>query len=226
MLASGRLRVSIVHSDNSFREGLRWLLQGIPELDRIEAHESLGRLLEGRSLQAPHVVVVEAGRDLHAFSKALKSVQAQFPCARFLVHLEQIEPRQAAVLLENGVAGFVLRSDSQGFLFDAVRSVAEGNLPISPKLTRSLMSVWSQTSWAPAESSTSVLSKRERELIDGLARGLRYQDLAQEMGISIETIRTHVRRAYSKLKVNSRGAAVAKFVRECSLGMPLQEQSA
>lgn len=226
MSAPASLRLAIVHSDGSLREGLRWLLHGIPEVGRVDVFESLSLLLEADPNPQPHVVLVEALGDATRFANALRIVQSRFPCSRWLVHLEHIDPRPAAMLLGQGVAGFVLRSDSQGFLFDAVRSVADGNMPISARLTRSLMQAVAQTSWRISPGPVSALSKRERELIDGLSRGLRYQDLAMEMGVSIETVRTHVRRAYAKLKVNSRSAAVAKFVRECSVGGPLLGQPA
>jgi DNA-binding NarL/FixJ family response regulator len=93
-------------------------------------------------------------------------------------------------------------------------------MPVSPQLTRQLMQAFAGPPWVAKPVPTPELSTREKELIEGLSRGLRYQDLATQMGVSIETVRTHVRRTYAKLHVNSRTEAVAKFVRTCELGRP------
>lgn len=212
------LRVAVVQGDVTVREGLRWHLGGLAEIERVKTYQSIHGLLDGDSLWSPHVVVIERASDALQMRRWLARVRVAIPVARCLVYADAAPIGEVAELLQQGVAGFVLSSDSRTFLQDAVLAVARGGMPVSPQLTRQLMQVFVGPPWVAKPMPTPELSTREKELIEGLSRGLRYRDLATQMGVSIETVRTHVRRAYGKLHVNSRTEAVAKFVRACEIG--------
>jgi DNA-binding NarL/FixJ family response regulator len=217
------LRVAIVQADMTVREGLRWHLGGLPEIERVKTYESIHGLLDEDSLWSPHVAVIERAEDARQMRRWLARIRVAIPGARCLVYAEAAPIGEVAEWLQHGVAGFVLSSDSRAFLHDSVLAVARGGMPVSPQLTRQLMQVFAGPPWVAKSVPTPELSMREKELVEGLSRGLRYQDLAVQMGVSIETVRTHVRRTYAKLHVNSRTEAVAKFVRTCEIvPSPLQ----
>jgi DNA-binding NarL/FixJ family response regulator len=211
------LRVAVVQTEMTIREGLRWHLGGLPEVERVKTYEDMRGLVDEDSLWSPHVAVIERGVNARQMRCWLARIRVAIPGARCLVYAESTPIVEVVELLQGGVAGFVLSSDSRAFLHDAVLSVARGGMPVSPQLTRQLMEVFVGPPWTATPAPRADLSNRERELIEGLSRGLRYQDLAVQMGVSIETVRTHVRRTYAKLRVNSRTEAVAKFVRTCEI---------
>lgn len=211
------LRVAVVQGDMTVREGLRWHLGGLPEIERVKTYESFQGLLDRDSLWSPHVAVIERAEDPRQMRRWLSRFQVAIPSVRCLVYSDTVPIGEVAELLLHGVAGFVLRSDSRIFLSDSVLAVARGGMPVSPQLTRQLIDAFFGPPWIRKPTPHADLSAREKELIEGLSRGLRYQDLAVQMGVSIETVRTHVRRTYAKLRVNSRTEAVAKFVRACEI---------
>ena len=94
-------------------------------------------------------------------------------------------------------------------------------MPISPYLTRFVLDEAGPRAGQMFRDENIALSPRERQMLEGLARGLRYSDLAAELGISIETVRTHLRRTYAKLKVGCRSEAIAKYIRGQAFRVPL-----
>jgi len=103
--------------------------------------------------------------------------------------------------LDCGARGFALKSAAPGELAEAVRSVAGGGTYMDPRL-RALVLSWETTE------TVDLLSPREREILDGLARGLSGEQLATQLEISPETVRTHVRNAMEKLEAHTRAHAV------------------
>jgi DNA-binding NarL/FixJ family response regulator len=94
-------------------------------------------------------------------------------------------------------------------LLDAIREVTDGGSPMSAPIARKVVHLLKKI---PTKGETGVeLSPRERELLDGLAAGLAYKQIGEQMGVSIDTVRTYIRRIYEKLHVHSRTEAVVKY---------------
>ncbi len=96
-------------------------------------------------------------------------------------------------------------------LLDAIREAQEGGSPMSAPIARTVVDLLRRMP-APADASID-LSEREREVLDGLAAGRAYKQIADGMGVSIHTVRTYIRRIYEKLHVRSGTEAVAKYLR-------------
>lgn len=104
--------------------------------------------------------------------------------------------------LKAGATGYLIKKGVSSRLADAVRDLHAGESPISPSIARKVI----QTFHQPMDS----LSPREREIVEKLARGWQYKQIAAELGVSFHTIRTHVSRIYEKLHVHGRKEAVDK----------------
>jgi len=94
-------------------------------------------------------------------------------------------------------------------LIEAIAEVRDGGSPMSAPIARKVVQSFQA---APARGDQSAaLSQREHSVINGLAQGLAYKQIADELGVSIHTVRNYIRRIYEKLHVQSRSEAVAKF---------------
>lgn len=109
--------------------------------------------------------------------------------------------------LDCGARGFALKSAAPDDLAKAVASVGAGGTYMDPRLRAMVLS------WETTEG-VALLSPREREVLDGLARGLSGERLAEELEISPETVRTHVRNAMEKLEAHTRAHAVVIALRQ------------
>jgi DNA-binding NarL/FixJ family response regulator len=113
--------------------------------------------------------------------------------------------------LAAGATGYMLKRTPRGELLDAIREVVRGGSPMTTHIARKVVQSFQQQS--AANGPMEELSPREREVLDCLAQGFLYKEIAEKLGISYETVHTYIRRIYEKLQVRTRTEAVAKFLR-------------
>jgi two-component system, NarL family, nitrate/nitrite response regulator NarL len=111
--------------------------------------------------------------------------------------------------LEEGAAGYIAKDASRAEIISAVMTVARGGTVVPPDLAAGLVDQIRLRS----QPSAPVLSGREREVLQGFARGLSIPQLAAEMYLAASTVKTHAQRLYEKLGVSDRAAAVAVAMR-------------
>jgi DNA-binding NarL/FixJ family response regulator len=112
-----------------------------------------------------------------------------------------------------GASGYLLKNSKPMRIMEALREVTEGGAPMSPLIARKVLQLFPGK---PSERDADVdkLSVRELEVIKTLARGFSYKMVAAELKISMDTVRTHVKRIYTKLRVHSVVEAIAKVNRK------------
>jgi DNA-binding NarL/FixJ family response regulator len=112
--------------------------------------------------------------------------------------------------LAAGATGYLLKQTPREELLNALQDVHGGGSPMTSNIARKVVQSFRQApSAAPADSEG--LSPREQEVLDLLARGYLYKEIAERLNISVPTVNTYVRRMYEKLHVRSRAQAVAKY---------------
>jgi len=113
--------------------------------------------------------------------------------------------------LSAGASGYILKRLTPAKLLEAIEDVHSGGSPMSGTIARKVVASFQKVRQVNEEKFN--LSPREQMVLDSLARGFTYKQTADELGISVDTIRTYIRRIYEKLHVQSRTEAVAKYVR-------------
>ncbi len=111
--------------------------------------------------------------------------------------------------LKAGACGYLLKRSSPEEVRQAIRDVREGGAPMSAEIARRVVETFHRHS-APADAAAN-LSKRETEILELLSQGLANKEIADRLGLSIETVRVHLKRIYDKLHVHSRTEAVVKY---------------
>src|SRR4051812_6709512 len=109
-----------------------------------------------------------------------------------------------------GASGCLLKRTPQSEIMDAIADVHRGNSPMSGHIARKVVQYFNQR--GSAEKEVEKLSKREREVLNHLAQGIAYKEIADVLTLSIDTVRMHIKGIYGKLHVHSRGEAVAKYL--------------
>jgi DNA-binding NarL/FixJ family response regulator len=109
--------------------------------------------------------------------------------------------------LAAGASGYLLKSTPRDELIAAVREVYEGGSPMTSDVARKVV----QSFRKPASAESEPLSSRERSVLELLAAGHAYKEIADQLSISVTTVNTYIRRIYEKLHVHSRAQAVAKY---------------
>jgi DNA-binding NarL/FixJ family response regulator len=116
--------------------------------------------------------------------------------------------------LTAGASGYMLKRTPAKELLEAIQDVHRGGSPMTTHIARKVVLTFQKSAAASAKTANelSELSDREQQVLDLLAQGLIYKEIAEKLGISYETVHTYIRRIYEKLQVRTRTEAVAKFL--------------
>ena len=112
-----------------------------------------------------------------------------------------------------GACGYLVKKTPPFRLLEAIKEVSEGGSPMSSRIARQVINAFKDVK-SSAEEEGYNLSQREKEVLNLLAVGNNYQEIANDLFISVDTVRHHIRNIYKKLHVHSSSEAVAKAIRK------------
>ena len=115
-----------------------------------------------------------------------------------------------------GATGYLLKRTPKDKLLEAIREINDGGAPMSRQIARRVVQFFQGMKKTPAANTPAVevgtLTEREKQVLELLSKGHAYKEIADQMSISFETVRTYVRSIYEKLHVHSRTAATLKYL--------------
>jgi DNA-binding NarL/FixJ family response regulator len=212
--AAPRIHVAIVEDDLGFRSALARALLAAPDM---KLAGTAGTQAEGIALlQGPpvDVLLVDLGLPDGSGIEVIRAAARQWPSCSIMVSTNFGDETHVMRSIEAGAAGYLLKDSSQAKIVDEIRSLASGGSPISPIIARQVLARFRQAAPAgtggakrPADP-PSPLSTREKEVLDFITKGFTTVEIAKLMDLSHFTVRTFVRRIYSKLNVTSKAEAI------------------
>jgi len=203
------IAVSIVEDDAQARKILaRWITHasGFRLAGDCGDAESALELLPARQ---PNVVLMDINLPGMSGVEAVKKLKPLLPATQFVMLTVYEDADHIYSALAAGATGYLLKQTPREELFAALEEVHNGGSPMTSNIARKVVQAFRQTAVATADGE--ALSPREREVLDLLARGFLYKEIAERLAISVPTVNTYVRRIYEKLHVRSRAQAVAKY---------------
>ena len=204
------VRVLVVDDHQMFAASLAQALQSEPDLLVVGQGASIS---EARALMAsttPDVVLLDHRLPDGDGVGAIAHLHAIRPSAKIVVLTATTSDRLLVAAMEAGAAGFIAKTQRLDDVIDGVRAAAQGESVVSAKLlTRLLPRLRRQSGGGRAE-----LTEREREILDLLARGLSNADIAEQLTISVHTVRNHVANLSAKLGAHSKLEVLSIAVRE------------
>lgn len=204
------ISVSIVDDESALRESIATFINGSPGFRCTSSFGNAGAALHALPSNPPDVVLMDinmAGMNGIECVRKLKSVCPAVQIVMFTVYEDTDKIFKA---LAAGATGYLLKRLPPAKLLQAIQEVHEGGSPMSSSIARQVVASFQM---APANSKQHPqLSPREEEVLNLLAKGLTYKQIADELQISLDTVRTYLRRVYEKLHVQSRTEAVAKYL--------------
>jgi len=120
------------------------------------------------------------------------------------------DEQSVVTAIASGASGFLLKDTPAFDIVNSVRQLVSGNSPISTSVARYIIAVVQQTETKVG--TEEILTKREMDILWGIAKGFTYKDVAARLGISSNTVPTHIKNIYRKLEVNSRSEAVFEAI--------------
>ena len=205
------LTVSIVEDNDKLRETLARALNRAEGFRCPSQYANAEDALKGLPKDPPNVVLMDInlpGMNGVDCIRHLKHLLAETQIVMLTVYEDTDNIFNA---LKAGATGYMLKRTTQAELLEAIREVHRGGSPMTTHIARKVVQALQHVS--PTALPAEILSPREQEVLDCLARGFLYKEIAEKLGISYETVHTYIRRIYEKLQVRTRTEAVAKFLR-------------
>jgi DNA-binding NarL/FixJ family response regulator len=214
-------RVLIADDDDLMRAGLVELLSGEPEIE-IVGEASTGRQAVERARRlTPDVVLMDVRMpDLNGIEATGELTRAA-PDTRVLILTTFEQDDYVFGALRAGASGFLLKRTRPEELIAAVRTVAAGDSLLSPSVTRLVIDRMAQQPLPElaAEEKLDELTRREREVLELIARGLSNREIATKLVVEESTVRTHVKRIQMKLQLRDR-VQIVIFAYESGVNQP------
>ena len=157
----------------------------------------------------PNVVLMDINLPGISGVEAVKRLKPELPQTQFVMLTVYEDSDHIYNALAVGATGYLLKQTPRPELLRALEDVHRGGSPMTSNIARKVVQSFRQSAGSVAAGEE--LSPREQEVLDLLARGYLYKEIAERLNISIPTVNTYVRRMYEKLHVRSRAQAVAKY---------------
>ncbi len=203
------IKVAIVEDIDDIRKGLAMIVNANDSLECKHTFADADKAFAVLSVEPVDVVLVDI--NLPGGINGIELVQKLkpgHPHMQFMMCTVYEDSELVFKALKVGATGYILKKTPPTKLLEAIQEIYEGGSPMSAQIARKVISSFQKP---VLNDVTQLLTKREQELLDLLAQGFRYKEIADKLSLSIDTIRTHIRNIYRKLEVQSRAEALNKI---------------
>jgi DNA-binding NarL/FixJ family response regulator len=211
MQTTGPIRVILIEDDRVVRDGLSALINGTPGYRCIATFRSVEEGLRCIDREVPDVLLLDIHLPGMSGSEGVCLLKERFPSMQVLMLTIYEDEERVFESLCNGACGYLLKNTPPAKLLDAIREAHEGGSPMSPAIARKVVRLIQETGLP--ENVEYRLMPQEVRLLELLSKGATYQVAANQLNISINTVRKYIRNIYVKLQVHSKSEAVRKALK-------------
>ena len=210
------IQVALVEDDPNLRTNLAALLNSADGFHCQAAYPDAPAALRGIPANRPDVVLMDINLPGMLGTECVRRLKDLAPNLPVLMLTVYEDSEQIFKSLMSGATGYLLKRTPKDKLLEAIREVDAGGAPMSRQIARRVVQFFQKVNDQPAgtqqPSIVVSLTDREKEVLAALAKGYAYKEIAGQLNISFETVRTHLRTIYEKLHVHSRTEAVLKYL--------------
>jgi DNA-binding NarL/FixJ family response regulator len=216
------IKVAIVEDNRTVRDGLKFLIGHSPGCECVRGWATAEEALEQVERVRPDVVLMDIGLPGMSGIDCITQIKKLLPKIQILMLTVFEDDDRVFQSLTAGASGYLLKKSDPTQVIAAIEDIHRGGSPMSSQIARRVVAFFQK----PQSDHRQVdgLSPREQEILTLLAKGFLYKEIAESLGISVETVRTHIRNLYEKLHVRSRMEAVNK-ARQHRSGLPSNPSS-
>lgn len=210
-IKDGLIRLLIVDDQPFVRESLRTLLDRYEDLNVVGLAEDGNQAIDLCGRLQPHVILMDLDMQHMDGVEATKKIKQQWPHIRVLIFTTFQDTKQAFESLRNGADGFLLKSIETLELANTIRLIHKGGTLIDQGMSHKIFEKFDEKKQTPQSKATTYeLTAREIEILQLVAKGLRYTSIASRLYLSNGTVRNYASTAYAKLGVRNKEEAVQK----------------
>lgn len=210
------LRIAIFDDNKNIRESIHMLLETVPDFEIAGSFSHVLDCVEDVKECRPDVVLMDIEMPGMSGIEAVKAIKKEFPQVQVLMQTIFEDDDRVFDSICSGASGYILKNFLNTKLIDAITELQYGGSPMSPSIARKVLNKMQEIPQhiQPEEAPNYNLTPREKEVLSCIVEGLAYKMIADRLGISYETVRSHVKKIYEKLHVASLTEAVSKAMKE------------
>lgn len=209
------ITVTILEDEKNFRESAALLLNSSDDIRCIKTYDGLSAFLKDFKNVSPDIFWLDLNLLDGSGIEALQQIKTQNPNTLCLICSFFDNEEKIFEALKNGADGYLIKGEKSERILESIRELYDGGAPMSRVIAKKVLSYFNSK---PKSVVTSLqeqgLSKREIEILHELSKGLSYNEIAEATSVSLNTIKSHLHRIYTKLHVSSKTEAVIKFMNQ------------
>ncbi len=206
------IRVLIYEDNPQLREGLTMLIDGSEGFNVVASYKNCNNILSELKTWEPDVLLMDIDMPGVNGIEGLKKVREINQEVKILMLTVFDDNKNVFEALKNGANGYLLKKTPPAKLLEYIGDVASGGAPMTSSIATQVLKMFSEL---PQQSNNEYnLSEREKQVLQFLVNGYSYKMIANDMFIAIDTVRSHIKKIYEKLHVNSKSEAVAKAFKD------------
>lgn len=199
--------ICIIEDIVDIQHGLRSVIESDERLHWIRSFETAEEAIDLIPKLKPDVVITDInlpGKNGIECVSELKSID---PGIQFIMFTIYEDNDQVFEALKAGATGYILKNTDPEKIVEAILELHDGGSPMSPKIARKVLQSFNKTENPVLQ----LISKREREVLDLLSKGYLYKEIADQLNITLSTVKRHLNHIYEKLQVQNKTEAVNKL---------------
>jgi DNA-binding NarL/FixJ family response regulator len=201
------IHVAIIEDIREIREGLRVLIDGSDGFVCRSTFSTAEQAIETLPSILADVVLTDINLPGLNGIEAVRILKQKCPGTQFIMSTVYEDDDNIFESLKAGANGYLLKKTDPSKILESIAEVYHGGSPMNSLIARKVIASFQQKN---SIDEAEILTPKEKEILKALSKGLRYKEIAGEMRISIETVRSHARKIYEKLQVQSRTEALNK----------------
>lgn len=207
------ITLAIVEDLDEVREGLKQFISLSPDFKVLDTYKTAEEALFDLPKIAPDIVIMDISLPGMNGIDCIKQVKSKTPRTQFMMFTVYENDEKVFEALKAGASGYLLKNTGLIHMIEALKELHEGGSPMSSNIARKLVSMF-RGEEKEESAHIEALSNRENEILQLLAKGLLYKEIADTLAISTGTVRQHIHKIYEKLHVQNRTEAINKAFRK------------
>ena len=208
------INVAIVEDNTTIREGLAALINGTEGYKCVGSFGDVESFLPKINILDIDVVLMDIGLPGMNGIEGVKNAMVKDPDLSVLMLTVYEESEFVFDALCSGACGYLVKKTPPTRLLEAIKDANDGGSPMSSRIARQVITAFKEGKNISSDDKDFDLTEREVSVLNLLADGFNYQEIAETLYISVDTVRHHIRNIYKKLHVHSQSEAVAKAIRK------------
>jgi DNA-binding NarL/FixJ family response regulator len=202
------ITLAIVEDLDEVRDGLKNFLALSKEFAVLDTFKTAEEALFEVPKLKPDIVIMDISLPGMNGIECIRQVKDKTPSTQFMMFTVYENDEKVFEALKAGASGYLLKNTGLVQLVESLKELHDGGSPMSANIARKLVTLFRDGQKETAN--LDVLSKRENEILQLLAKGLLYKEIADQLSISTHTVRQHIHKIYDKLHVQNRTEAINK----------------